>query len=703
MILLSGELYYSLVTAFGVPAEEYGFKCGMVEAISHIKSVANAEDMPERYNPFLYFLVASAQGLNPSKSVLAEVPADFSADGIMKQQLQIRLRSFLQFQLGDIDTVEKEASPPTAPGVSTPQAVEFPPTVPQDGTPQTMAFPSAVAGVTFGWASRPSSISFTPTTRGRSVPTRNQAHSYQYTSTALRQSSFRSNSLRSSATSPARSAFAQSRIRQTPLLPPPPSLAVSTPPVVPLTAGLMSAAQSQQVMTQALLSIAQLQQEHQRRSDDYNNKTLLRLEQNDLKKASRESQLAGQTLEQRHLMHAVLTPDDAYVETPVFEFEELVFSDQMKALVDCKNPNNVLNQIRQITQDFKCSSNKALFFQFLRTQGCLPSDGMAVGGLTVFLMIPGYTIETAKELGLQHDINMREGEEGSYEAFRSLLGKANVVPPTNESEGLHMLQAMTDFLIRMADGPCMASSGYALAAELWDDYSQQIYKLTRSPQEPHFLLRLLSAIDMENYLLFKALFRDIQEAGKQPYHFRKELVERRDAEITQLFVNLERGRTSDLNLPDQFLSLLDSNQSKKGRGQGGGGGGGGDTVPPSKRMKITKEKGARNDQCKLSQDQWQAPASEADPIATYFSTQGNGKVSREQWMEIKFKHHRKTPGGDTFAETPLCLPFQVEGYCKDGSTCKSNHRSRKRMLDSGDATMKKNVLLIDKIVNATSL
>ena len=155
----------------------------------------------------------------------------------------------------------------------------------------------------------------------------------------------------------------------------------------------MNTAQSQQLLPQTLLSLAQLQQEHQRRADDLNEKSLLRLEQNDLRKASRESQLAGQTVEQRHLMHAVLTTDIAYMETPVFEFEDLVFSDQMKALVECRNPNNVLNQIRQITQDFKCSPNKALFFQF-------------------FLMIPGYTIETAKELILQHNINMQEGEEG---------------------------------------------------------------------------------------------------------------------------------------------------------------------------------------------------------------------------------------------------------------------------------------------------
>ena len=129
MILLSGELYYSLVSAFSVPAEEYGFKCGVFEALSHIKLVANAADSPERYDPFLYFLVASAQGLNPSKSDLVEVPPDFLVDGNMKQQLNIRRRAFLQFQLVDLTAEEEEEFPPTVPGETTPQATAFPPIV----------------------------------------------------------------------------------------------------------------------------------------------------------------------------------------------------------------------------------------------------------------------------------------------------------------------------------------------------------------------------------------------------------------------------------------------------------------------------------------------------------------------------------------------------------------------------------------------
>ena len=71
-------------------------------------------------------------------------------------------------------------------------------------------------------------------------------------------------------------------------------------------------------------------------------------------------------------------------------------------------------------------------------------------------------------------------------------------------------------------------------------------------------------------------------------------------------------------------------------------------------------------------------------------------------MEIKFKHHRKLPNSDDFAETPLCLPFQVAGFCKNGMNCTENHRSRKAMLIIGDAEMKRKIKLIDRVVDSTS-
>ena len=293
----------------------------------------------------------------------------------------------------------------------------------------------------------------------------------------------------------------------------------------------MSTAATQQMMMTIMSNVQLAQQEQQRRNNDYNEQSFKRMVQNDRRRVSRESMLAGQTLEQRHLMHLVLTPVDVYQETPEFEFSNLVFSPKMKLLVESKNLVNGLNQVRQHTKHFSCSPNKPLFFQFLWTQGCLPSGGMAVGGLTIFMMISGYTYETAKELALQHDISMRIGEEGSDKDFHSLLGKENIVTPLNEHKGLIMLQSMAEFLVLMVDGPCIASSGYALAAELWAQYSQEIHQLTRDSRESHFLLRLLNQIDQENHLLFKDLFNDIQETGPGLYCLKTSMVHKRDERL----------------------------------------------------------------------------------------------------------------------------------------------------------------------------
>ena len=219
------------------------------------------------------------------------------------------------------------------------------------------------------------------------------------------------------------------------------------------------AEQSQQVLIQSLLNIMLQQQEQNCQQNEHNTQTRLHLERNDRKRVSRESQLAGQTLEQRHLLHWVLMPLVVFDKASVFQCSDLVFSDLIKSLVEARNPNNVLDQLQQITQEENCTPNKALFFQFLRTQSCLPSGGMAVSGLTVWMMIPGYTYESAKDLNLLHDINMLSCEEGSDADIRSHFGKANVVPPANKHEALLMLQGMKTSLVKMADGPCIASSG----------------------------------------------------------------------------------------------------------------------------------------------------------------------------------------------------------------------------------------------------
>ena len=184
---------------------------------------------------------------------------------------------------------------------------------------------------------------------------------------------------------------------------------------------------------------------------------------------------------------------------------------------------------------------------------------MEVGGLSCFLMIPGYSHETAKEVYLQHQISMNTGGD-SDDDFRRLLGEGHIVGPKNEAEGLVMLKGISDILVRLADGSCIASSGYALAAELWAENERHIFKLARHSQEPYFLLRLLCRIDMENRILLEDLFDDILATGPGVYKLFMRGMNRRDEKIHQVFEGFRRGITTGMDLPQNFLSLMGPQQ-----------------------------------------------------------------------------------------------------------------------------------------------
>ena len=199
--------------------------------------------------------------------------------------------------------------------------------------------------------------------------------------------------------------------------------------------------------------------------------------------------------------------------------------------------------------------------------------------------------------------------------------------------------------------------------------------------------------------MYRALFQDIQDAGDGPFRFWMNLLYKRDEEITQLFDGFLPDRTHVLKLPNNFLLLLASNQ-RRGKGGDGGGGkgggsGGGEEEPLTKWQRITQKDGVQ----KVTPDKWSAPSTVVNPIATFFPTTGSVRANRDRWMKVTFNHHQRTPGSDDFLQTPLCLDYQVAGSCKHGQKCKHNHRSRRCMQEQGDAKKKKNVHLVDNIVD----
>ena len=86
--------------------------------------MALTSDHPEKYDSLVYFLVASAQGLNPSKTELDEVPSDFLLTGMAKQKLKIRQRGFLKYQLDNITPELDNGFSPTVPVVTTPPTAD---------------------------------------------------------------------------------------------------------------------------------------------------------------------------------------------------------------------------------------------------------------------------------------------------------------------------------------------------------------------------------------------------------------------------------------------------------------------------------------------------------------------------------------------------------------------------------------------------
>ena len=70
VILLSGRVFSGLVTSVGERSNEYGYYCNPVNALRYIQSVAQERDV--QYNPFIYFLVASYQNLNPTMTDLSQ-------------------------------------------------------------------------------------------------------------------------------------------------------------------------------------------------------------------------------------------------------------------------------------------------------------------------------------------------------------------------------------------------------------------------------------------------------------------------------------------------------------------------------------------------------------------------------------------------------------------------------------------------------
>ena len=182
-------------------------------------------------------------------------------------------------------------------------------------------------------------------------------------------------------------------------------------------------------------------------------------------------------------MAICLTPlDDLYDARP-FTFKELAFSPTMKKLIETKNQVHILNQIDQHMSEFCCRPNKPLWFQWIKSCGSLPPPGMDFGGSTSFMMIPGYQSTTAEEAALKQSLAMQSEGEKSDADLVKLLGESQIVAPITDDQVYQMFHTLSQFFeILAGKKPCIASSGYAQAAELVLAHGRDIDKTKNDPK-----------------------------------------------------------------------------------------------------------------------------------------------------------------------------------------------------------------------------
>ena len=189
-----------------------------------------------------------------------------------------------------------------------------------------------------------------------------------------------------------------------------------------------------------------------------------------------------------------------------------------------------------------------------------PPPGMDFGGSTSFMMIPGYQSTTAEEAALKQSLAMQSEGEKSDADLVKLLGESQIVAPTTDDQVYQMFHTLSQFFeILAGKKPCIASSGYAQAAELVLAHGRDIDKTKNDPNEEYFLLRLCHSVDLECHFLFESLFRDILSTGNDTYSINlcRELRTRND-NIDKIFHGLKRGDTGAIKFPSNVLALVHS-------------------------------------------------------------------------------------------------------------------------------------------------
>ena len=446
IMIVTGEVFYAMVALHGDSSyrqgEDHGYHFSIKEVFNYIRFATLADNRRVRFNPLVYFILAVHQKLNPAIPKLARVMMESQASkgvAIKYHQLCDRFAQFNTKLVNDrknqkVSDDRKKSRSDCHRSVSEAESsqTQFP------------LYDDLCDEEFLDSANRDSNTS-------RSANRRTQQRSENI---SLHQAF--------SATL----ADCQDEME----IPNPETLGLLGPQSRTSSQRELSPAEVNSAILTSLNELAREALEQRKISSQNQQDAIQYQREKDKRKSNQTNALAGQTEQQRHLLALGLTPlEDLYDARP-FTFKELTFSPPMKKLIETKNQVHILNQIDQHMGEFCCHPNKPLWFQWIKSCGFLPPPpptGIEFGGCTSFMMIQGYLSTTAEEAALKQSLAMQSEGEKSDADLVKLLGESQIVAPITDDQVFQMFHTLSQFFeILAGKKPCIASSGYAQAAEL---------------------------------------------------------------------------------------------------------------------------------------------------------------------------------------------------------------------------------------------
>ena len=384
-----------------------------------------------------------------------------------------------------------------------------------------------------------------------------------------------------------------------------------------------------------------------------------RLDTDTLKK----SLVKNLTEEQQLLMRVVLGGDFAS-EQPQ-GIDQFKMPENAAELLRHSNLKLFENKLRQITEDYPCQPDAALFRTFISIDGFRKGTNSQAGGLTVFMMHPFTGLESSDDRKKRVSILADDATDKDY---AEKLLNADYFFPSTVDEALGMLDSLISLIkflsIKGDYVETVATEGYALGMRLIKQHRRFIH--TRQLEDKLFLTKLLHQLDHNDQIFYNSLLEVLRDPlqRRYPLVYTAHCRSTRLSEVNYVFTSLQREVEPNFRLPPHLQDALRPPPPTAKTATGGAGGAAAQDRPPKSQqpwwtVKLADESPA-----------WNLPAGKV--FADFFT-----KGDRTLFPGISALHHAERK------RRPICLPYLTAGKCT--KECYFAHIRTAKSLPEADA------------------